>query len=253
MKDALGTVQSVLVLGGTSEIALATVRALVRERTRTVVLAVRDPERSRQEEAALRAAGAETVELVPFDALDFNSHAAFVDETFDRHGDFDLVLLAFGVLGDQAAAERDPGHAREVVQTNFTGAVSVMVPLVARLRAQGHGTLAILSSVAAERARKANYVYGASKAGLDAFAQGLGDSLHGSGVHVMVVRPGFVHTKMTDQMKPAPFATTPDKVAEAIVAGLRRDDHTVWAPAILRAVMAVLRHLPRAVFRRIPG
>ena len=253
MKDALGTVQSVLVLGGTSEIALATVAALVRERTRTVVLAVRDPERSQAAEPTLRSAGAETVELVPFDALDFASHASFVEEAFDRHGDFDLVLLAFGVLGDQSLAEHDAGHAREVVQTNFTGAVSVTVPLVERLRAQGHGTLAILSTVAAERARKANYVYGASKAGLDAFAQGLGDSLQGSGVHVMVVRPGFVHTKMTEGMKPAPFATTPDAVAEAIVAGLRQGAHTVWAPAILRVVMAVLRHLPRTVFRRIPG
>jgi len=253
MKDALGAVQSVLVLGGTSEIALATVRALVRDRARTVVLAVREPERSRQEEVALRAAGAETVELMPFDALDFDSHAAFVEEAFDRHGDFDLVLLAFGVLGDQSVAERDGAHARDVVQTNFTGAVSVTVPLMARLRAQGHGTLAILSTVAAERARKANYVYGASKAGLDAFAQGLGDSLHGSGVRVMVVRPGFVHTKMTEGMEPAPFSTTPDKVAEAIVAGLRKGAHTVWAPGVLRAVMAVLRHLPRAVFRRLPG
>lgn len=253
MKDALGTVQSVLVLGGTSEIALATVRALVAERTRTVVLAVRDPERSRQEEADLRAAGAEAVELVPFDALDFDSHPGFVDETFERHGDFDLVLLAFGVLGDQAVAERDPEHALNVVQTNFTGAVSVAVPLVERLRAQGHGTLAVLSSVAAERARKANYVYGASKAGLDAFAQGLSDSLQGTGVRVMVVRPGFVHTKMTEGLKPAPFATTPDAVAEAIVAGVRKDADTVWVPAILRVVMAVLRHLPRAVFRRMPG
>jgi len=253
MRDALGMVQSVLVLGGTSEIALATVRALVADRTRTVVLAVREPERSRQEEAALRAAGAETVEVVAFDALDFDSHDSFVNDAFDNYGDFDLVLLAFGMLGDQAVAEHDAGHTREVVQTNFTGAVNVTVPLVARLRAQGHGTLAILSTVAAERARKANYVYGASKAGLDAFGQGLGDSLHGSGVHVMVVRPGFVHTKMTEGMEPAPFATTADKVAEAILAGLRNGAHTVWAPGILRFVMAVLRHLPRAVFRRLPG
>lgn len=253
MRDALGAVQSVLVLGGTSEIALATVRALVAERTSTVVLAVRKPARSRTEEEALRAAGAETVEVVPFDALDFDSHDGFVAEIFDRHGDFDLVLLAFGVLGDQSVAVREAKHALEVVQTNFTGAVSVSVPLAARMRAQGHGTLAILSSVAAERARKANYVYGASKAGLDAYAQGLGDSLQGSGVHVMVVRPGFVHTKMTEGMDPAPFATSPDKVAQAIVAGLRTDSHTVWSPAILRVVMAVLRHLPRPVFRRIPG
>ena len=253
MRDALGSVQSVLVLGGTSEIGLATVRALLDERMRKVVLGVRDPERARGAVESLRAGGGADVEAVAFDALQGEEHQALVDDLFDRHGDFDLVLLAFGVLGDQAESERDPAKARLVVETNFTGAVSVGVPLAQRLRAQGHGALVVLSTVAAERARKANFVYGASKAGLDAFAQGLGDSLAGSGVHVMVVRPGFVRTKMTAHMDAAPFATTPDAVAEAIVVGLRRNAHTVWVPGVLRVVMAVLRHLPRPVFRRIPG
>lgn len=253
MMDALGSVQSVLVLGGTSEIALATVRALLEERARKVVLAVRDPASSEKVADSLPAGSDVRVELVPFDALRPETHEAFVEGIFDRHGDLDLVLLAFGVLGDQAVSERDAAAARLVVETNFTGAVSVGLPLARRLRAQGHGILVVLSSVAAERPRKANFIYGASKAGLDAFAQGLGDSLAGSGVKVMVVRPGFVHTKMTAQMDAAPFATTPDAVAQAILAGLRRDAHTVWAPAALRVVMAVLRHLPRAVFRRIPG
>ncbi len=253
MRDGLGSVQSALVLGGTSEIALATVRALLEERARKVVLAVRDPENSQEAVDSLRAGGSADVDAVPFDALRSEEHQTLVDDIFDRHGDFDLVLLAFGVLGDHAESERDPEKARLVVDTNFTGAVSVGVPVAQRLRAQGHGALVVLSSVAAERARKANFVYGASKAGLDAFAQGLGDSLAGSGVHVMVVRPGFVRTKMTAHMDAAPFATTPEAVAEAIVAGLRRNAHTVWVPGVLRVVMAVLRHLPRGVFRRIPG
>ena len=120
-----------------------------------------------------------------------------------------------------------------------------------RMRDQGHGTIAVLSSVAGERVRKSNFPYGASKAGLDGFCQGLGDFLHGTGVDVLVVRPGFVHTKMTAGMKPAPFATTPDKVAGAVVAGLRRGAHTVWAPPALRFMMMGLRHLPRPLFRRI--
>src|SRR5918912_3480447 len=117
-----------------------------------------------------------------------------------------------------------------------------MVPLAQRMRTQGHGTIVVLSSVAGERARKSNFVYGASKAGVDAFAQGLGDSLAGTGVHVMVVRPGFVKTKMTAGMSPAPFSTTADAVAEEIVKGLARGSHTVWAPPLLRGVMSVLRH-----------
>ena len=252
MRDALGSVQSVLVLGGTSEIGLATVRALLDERMRKVVLGVRDPERARGAVESLRAGGGADVEPVAFDALKPEEHQELVDGLFDRHGDFDLVLLAFGVLGDQAESERDPAAARRVVETNFTGAVSVSVPIAQRLRAQGHGTLVVLSSVAGERARKANFVYGASKAGLDAFAQGLHDSLAGSGVNVMVVRPGFVRTKMTAGMDEAPLTVDADRVAEEIVAGLRRKAVTVWVPPAIRWAMLVLRLLPRPIFRRLP-
>jgi len=130
--------------------------------------------------------------------------------------------------------------------------VSVTIPLVARLRAQGHGTIVLLSSVAGERVRKANFVYGSSKAGADGFYQGLGDKLAGSGVHVLIVRPGFVHSQMTAGMDPAPMSTTPDAVATAVVAGIARDREIVWVPGPLRAFMSALRHLPRPVFRRLP-
>ncbi len=180
-------------------------------------------------------------------------HDTFVDEVFDRDGDVDLVMIAFGVLGDQAVSEADSAAARAVVQTNFTGVVSVMVPVVRRLRAQGHGTVVVFSSVAAERPRAANFIYGASKAGVDAFSQGFSDALAGTGVSVLTVRPGFVHTKMTHGLKAAPLSTSPEVVAERVLHGLRTGAHTVWAPAPLRGLMSVLRHLPRPVFRRLPG
>jgi decaprenylphospho-beta-D-erythro-pentofuranosid-2-ulose 2-reductase len=120
------------------------------------------------------------------------------------------------------------------------------------MSAQGHGTIVLLSSVAGERARQSNYMYGSSKAGVDAFAQGLGDSLAGTGVQVMVVRPGFVKTKMTAGRDPVPFSTTADAVAGEVVKGLARGSHTVWAPPVLRLVMSVLRHVPRPLFRRLP-
>ncbi|MGI8440540.1 MAG: decaprenylphospho-beta-D-erythro-pentofuranosid-2-ulose 2-reductase [Thermoleophilaceae bacterium] len=251
MKDALGSVQSVLVLGGTSEIGLAVARALAAERTRRIVLAARDPSRLTERIEELRRAGAETIDAVAFDADEPEAHPAFVEDVFDRHGDIDLVLVAFGVLGSQEELARDPVAAAGIARTNYVGAVSVTTAVVERLRRQGHGTLVFLSSVAGERARKSNYVYGSSKAGLDAFAQGLGDALAGSGVNVMVVRPGFVHTKMTAGLDPAPFSTTPEAVAEAIVRGLRTGAHTVWAPPVLRFVMSALRHLPRPIFRRL--
>ncbi len=252
MKDALGGVQSVLVLGGGSEIALATVRKLIAGRCRTVVLAGRDQEALARPAKELEAAGATTVDVVQFDGLDFASHDTFVREVTSGRPDFDLVIVAFGVLGDQDLAEGDGAEARRIIDSNFTGAVSVLVPLVGALRDQGHGTVVVLSSVAGERARKSNFVYGSSKAGLDAFCQGLGDSLVGTGVRIVIVRPGFVHTKMTEGLDPAPLATDPDSVADAIVAGIGRGAETIWAPAPLRYVMSVLRHVPRPVFRRLP-
>lgn len=252
MQDALGGVQSVLVLGGGSEIALATLRRLVAGRTRTVVLAARDPEALAGTADELRSLGATTVETVAFDAADTASHDKLVHDVFDRFGDIDLVLVAFGLLGDQEEAERDARAAAEVASVNYVGVVSVTMPIAARLRAQGHGAVVALSSVAGERVRQSNFVYGSSKAGMDGFFQGLGDSLAGTGVHVMVVRPGFVHTKMTAGLDPAPLATTPEAVADAIVTGLARRSSVVWVPPALRFVMSALRHLPRQVFRRLP-
>ena len=251
MKDAFGSVQSVLVLGGTSEIALATCRKLAQRRARTIVLAGRDMERLRLSAAELRGEGAGAVDVLPFDALDTASHGRVVEEAWSRHGDFDLVLLAFGVLGDQQRDEHDAASALQVMDVNFRGAVSVGIPLAEKLRAQGHGTLVVLSSVAGDRARRANFVYGASKAGLDAFFQGLADSLVGTGVQVVVVRPGFVRTRMTAHLPAAPFATTPEKVADDIVSALGGGSVTVWSPPMLRPVMSAVRHLPRPVFRRL--
>lgn len=250
MKNSLGAPQSLLVLGGTSEIALATARALVADRTRRVVLAGRSPQALESAAAPLCAAGA-AVDTVRFDATEVESHEKILGDVFATE-DIDVVLLAFGELGRPYDQDPDPVEAARTAQTNYTGGVSAGLVCARELRRQGHGSLVVLSSVAAERARRSNFVYGSAKAGLDAFAQGLGDALHGSGVRVMVVRPGFVHTRMTAGMPAAPLATTPRAVAAAIVTGLRRDAEIVWVPGALRPVMSVLRHLPRSVFRRLP-
>lgn len=251
MNDALGSPQSVLLLGGSSEIGLAITRRLVERRARTVVLAGRDPAALKPAADDLRAAGADTIDVVAFDALATDTHDALVDDIFSRHDDIDCVILAFGVLGDQEQGERDTEAALAVLRTNFIGGASVALPIARRFRAQGHGTLLVLSSVAAERARRANFIYGSSKAGLDAFCQGLGDSLAGTGARVVVVRPGFVHTRMTAGRSPAPLATTPDAVADAVVRGLEKGAETIWAPPALRFVFSGMRHLPRPLWRRI--
>jgi len=248
MQDALGSPQSVLVLGGSSEIALATVRQLIEARCHHVVLAVRNPDSAEMAAAELRARGAE-VEIVAFDALDTASHPKVIGDVFDQATDIDLVLMAFGVLGDQADFDADPEAAADAARINYVGSVSSGIVVANCLRAQGHGTLVVLSSVAAERPRKSNYVYGSTKAGLDAFAQGLGDALIGTGARVMVVRPGFVHTRMTAGMEAQPFSTTPEAVATQILKGLERGSDTVWVPSIVRWLFVVMRHLPRPLWR----
>ncbi len=212
MIDAVGAPASVLVLGGASELGEA---------------------------------------IEDFDAVATASHAELVTRVFGG-GDIDVVIVAAGVLPDQTAAFADPGIAVDAALANYVGPMSVSLHAAHRLRAQGHGLLIVLSSVAAERPRRANYVYGSTKAGLDAFATGLGDDLHGSGVRVMVVRPGFVTGRMTAGMKAAPMATTPAAVADAVAANITAATGTVWVPGGLRYAMSVLRHLPRAIFRRLP-
>lgn len=251
MKNSLGAVQSVLVLGGDSDIAFATLRELIRARARTIILAGRSPERLEARAADLRELGATHVHVANFDGSDTSSHEAFVQNVFAEHGDIDLVFVAFGTLGSQLEDELDRERTLRVIQSNYVGAVSVLIPVAAALKRQGHGTIVVMSTVAAERPRRSNFIYGSSKAGIDWFAQGLGDALKGSGVNVMIVRPGFVKSKMTAHMDEAPLAVTPGEVAQAIIAGLRRNQEMVWVPGKIRWVMSVLRHLPRAVFRRL--
>ncbi len=251
MNDALGEVQSVLVLGGSSEIARATIEALPRNRLRRVVLAGRQSPALEDAAMHLGNIGVPTVEVAAFDATDTESHGAFVDEVFD-HSDIDLVILAFGVLGDQQEAEADPAQAVHIATVNYTGAVSVGLHVARRLRLQGHGNLVVLSSVAGDRARRSNYVYGSTKAGLDAFAQGLGDALAGSGASVLVVRPGMVRTRMSQGLPEAPMTTDPDVVGRAIVQGLRKGKHTIYAPGPLRFLMGAVKTVPRPVFRKLP-
>lgn len=252
VKNGLGDVQSVLLLGGTSDIGVAIARRLAAPRQAAVVLAGRDPAGLSENAAALSGQGAGKVSTLAFDALDPASHDAVVDEAVARLGDLDVVVVAFGVLGDQDADEAGGDGAVHLASVNYVGGVSAALAVARRLRAQGHGTLVVLSSVAGERVRKSNYIYGSSKAGLDGFAQGLGDALHGSGAGVLIVRPGFVATKMTEGMAKPPLSSTAEEVAAATDRALRQGREVVWVPGLIRWVMLVARHLPRPIFRRLP-
>lgn len=250
MLDALGNPQSLLLLGGTSDIALAVAERYLRTGSLRVVLAARP---SAQRDAAadrLARQGAE-VEPVDFDARDTGSHREVV-ELAAAGGDIDVAVVAFGVLGDEERAWQDHDAAVELAEVNYVGPVSVGVCLGEVMRRQGHGVIVALSSVAGERVRRSNFVYGSSKAGMDGFYLGLGEALRPHGVRVLVVRPGFVSTKMTEGRSPAPLAATPEQVADAVVDGVARGRELVWVPAPLRAVMSGLRHVPRPLFRKLP-
>jgi decaprenylphospho-beta-D-ribofuranose 2-oxidase len=245
---------NVLVVGGSSEIGVGIVRRLAADGPVRPYLLGRDRGRLEQAASELARAGTEPAQVATVDADDLATHGQAVAEAFESLRRVDVVVLAVGVLGAQQGLDADPEEALEIMRVNFVGAGSLMLESLRRLRSQATGTLVVLSSVAAERARASNAIYGAAKAGFDALAQGLADrcAVAGDGVRIVVVRPGFVHTRMTEGLEPVPFATTIEAVAEATVVALTGSAHTVWVPSTLRYVFAVLRHLPRWLYRRLP-
>ncbi|HNP56346.1 MAG TPA: decaprenylphospho-beta-D-erythro-pentofuranosid-2-ulose 2-reductase [Gordonia sp. (in: high G+C Gram-positive bacteria)] len=245
---------SILLFGGRSEIGLAVATRMAAGHD--VVLAARRADDLDDEKAALLAAGATAVSTVEFDADDTDSHPAIVAELVAR-GPVETAIVAFGILGDAAKAEADVAHALQIAHVDYLAQISVITLLANALREQGSGTIIVFSSIAGQRVRRANYVYGSTKAGLDGFASGLSDALYGSGVRLLLVRPGFVIGAMTRELmasgvKPAPMSKTADQVADAVVRADRRGKTVVWVPWALAPVTLVFRLLPRWIWRRMP-
>jgi short-subunit dehydrogenase len=249
MKDTADT-ELVVIFGGRSEIGLEVATRLAPGAT--VVLAARRADDLAEQEAAVKAAGASAVAVCEFDADVLESHNAVIDIIVADHGPIGTAVLAFGILGDQARAEKDQAHAAAILHTDFVAQASLLTVLATTMQAAGSGRIVVFSSVAGVRVRRANYVYGSAKAGLDGFCSGLADALHGSAVRLLLVRPGFVVGRMTEGMSPAPFSRTPSQVAAATVRALSRGRRTVWVPPMLRPMFAVTRLLPQFIWRRMP-
>jgi decaprenylphospho-beta-D-erythro-pentofuranosid-2-ulose 2-reductase len=253
MNDAFGHPQCVVVLGGTSDIARAVLGTLASDRCRSVVLAGRNGDSLEIAAHSARRAVAH-VETVRFDALTDHEPEKTVARCFEAASEpVDLVLLALGELGLQEQDEQDPARVARLMRVNLTWPAAALTSVAEKLRAQGHGRIVVLSSVAGYRIRRSNYIYGSTKAGLDAFALGLGEGLRDANVSVHVVRPGFVHSKMTAGRPAAPFAIRPERVAADIVRGLSRDQQIIWSPPALRWMFSGLRMLPQSLWRRLPG
>jgi decaprenylphospho-beta-D-erythro-pentofuranosid-2-ulose 2-reductase len=261
MLDALGNPQTILLLGGTSEIGLAICERYLRDAPASIVLACLPDDPGRDDaKAQMTAAGAKSVQLIDFDAVDTDSHPQVMDAAFNADGDardinardIDVAIVAFGLLGDAEELWQNQRKAVQIAEINYTAAVSVGVLLGEKMRTQGFGQIIAMSSAAGERVRRSNFVYGSTKAGLDGFYLGLGEALREYGVHVLVIRPGQVRTRMSAHVKEAPLTVDKEYVANLAVTASAKGKDLVWAPGAFRYVMSVLRHIPRPIFRKLP-
>lgn len=252
MIDATGNPQTILLLGGTSEIGLAIVGEYLSHAPARVVLGVQPgDDRADATVTALTARGAREVTVLDFDATAFDSHPGMIDQAWSG-GDVDVAIVAFGLLGDAEELWQDQAQAVRIAQVNYTGAVSVGVLLGQRMKAQGFGQVIVMSTVAGEKVRRSNFVYGSTKAGLDGFYRNLGIALAPFGVKVLVVRPGQVRTRMSAHVKEAPLTVDKEDVARQVVDAARDGRELIWAPPAFQFVMLVLKHVPAPIFRRLP-
>jgi decaprenylphospho-beta-D-erythro-pentofuranosid-2-ulose 2-reductase len=256
MLDAVGNPQAILLLGGTSEIGLAICERYLRTAPARILLAALPDDPGRDDAVAqMKAAGARDVAVIDFDAVDTETHPKVIDQCFSDGGgprDIDVAIVAFGLLGDAEELWQNQRKAVQIAEVNYTAAVSVGVLLGEKMRAQGFGQIIAMSTVAGERVRRSNFVYGSTKAGLDGFYLGLGEALREHGVRVLVIRPGQVRTRMSAHIKEAPLTVDKEDVAELAVTAAAKGKELVWAPPAFRYVMMVLRHIPRPIFRKLP-
>ncbi|QQK48691.1 decaprenylphospho-beta-D-erythro-pentofuranosid-2-ulose 2-reductase [Mycobacterium avium subsp. paratuberculosis] len=250
--DAVGNPQTILLLGGTSEIGLAICERYLQNAHARIILAAMpgDPGRDAAVEQ-MKAAGARSVEVIDFEATDTDTHPKMIEQA-SAGGDVDVAIVAFGILGDAEELWQDQRKAVQAAEINYTAAVSVGVLLAEKMRGQGFGQIIAMSSAAGERVRRSNFVYGSTKAGLDGFYLGLGEALREYGVRVLVIRPGQVRTRMSAHVKEAPLTVDKEYVANLAVTAAAKGKELVWAPAAFRYVMMVLRHIPRPIFRKLP-
>lgn len=253
MKNAIGVSSTVVLFGGTSDIGKETLLQLISQGVNHVVLVSRDINRAKQIDTRILEKNPHvSITHLPFDGADATTMSSVVKSISAQVGDIDVAVIAHAILGDDLDGFETPERVGEILDVNMTATCALLYALASTMRTQGHGRIALFSSVAGVRVRKANPVYGASKAGIDAFALALDHELEGSGVSIVVIRPGYVHTKMTAHMKPAPFSTNAGEVATKSVEAIRGTSKVVWVPGVLKWIFGLLRILPISVWRRLP-
>jgi len=241
----------VLIIGANSTIAVACARCWAANGA-SFFLVARNASKLEQTADDLRSRGAYEVSVLALDATNLEGHAAMIEEAVAALDQIDIVLLAYGTLPDQAACERDANLAVREFEINGTSAIALLTGLAAVLEAQGQGRLAVITSVAGDRGRLSNYVYGSAKAAVSTFCEGLRVRLYKSGVHVTDIRPGFVDTPMTQGLPlPRALVATPESVGRRIVKGIDRKVDVLYVPAFWALIMLIVRSIPRPIFKRM--
>jgi decaprenylphospho-beta-D-erythro-pentofuranosid-2-ulose 2-reductase len=242
--------KKILILGATSAIAQATARIWAK-RGDAFVLVARDEKKLEAVATDLQVRGAKSVDHTVLDLCHFQHHSALIDKAYQMLGGLDIVLIAHGVLSDQKACEKDFSEANKSLTANFLSVVSLLIPIANRFEKQGSGVIAVISSVAGDRGRGSNYVYGSAKAGVTAFISGLRNRLSRSGVTVLTIKPGFVDSPMTKHIARKGFLwATPETVANGIVKAVDRKRDVVYLPWFWRWIILIVRHLPERVFKK---
>lgn len=241
---------SILIIGANSAIARATARLYAQQKDSLYLLA-RDTEQLALQKADLIIRGANSVEFAPFDANDFANHEALVATALETLGHFDIVLVSHGSLPDQALCESNFDAALEAFNVNALSVISLLNFVIKPMQERRKGCIAVVTSVAGDRGRQSNYIYGAAKAMVSTYLQGLRGRLFPYNVNVMDIKPGFVDSPMTAHLSKGPLWAQPEKIAQHIVSGIEKKRATVYAPSFWRLIMFVVRSVPEVIFKRM--
>ena len=242
--------KKILIIGATSAIAEATARLWAAQGHRLYLLG-RNPERLNTIAADLKIRGAESAQYALLDVNDFAQHATALETAAAALGGMDVVLIAHGTLAEQKACEQDFNATLQELNTNAISVISLLTHLANRFEAQKHGAIAVISSVAGDRGRQSNYVYGTAKGAVTLFLQGLRNRLHKSGVHVLTVKPGFVDTPMTAEFKKGALWASPEAIAKSIHAGIEKRRDVIYAPWFWMGIMALIKLVPEGIFKKL--
>lgn len=240
--------KSVVIFGATSDIAIAIVREFA-DQGYDLFLAARNVDRLHSLSFDLNLRFGTTVELLEFDGLDYESHEKLVNQLPDH---CTIAICVFGLLGDQESAQSDWKQTERIINVNFTGAVSVLNQVANCWEGKGEGVIVGVSSVAGDRGRGSNYIYGSAKAGLTTYLAGLRNRLSVKGVHVVTVKPGFVYTKMTNHLDlPVSLTSSSEDVAKKIFYAIRKSKNVIYVGFVWRYIMMIIKLIPEPIFKKL--